>query len=34
LIIAAHALQNDRIVLTFGAKARFGGLLGVSATAV
>jgi tRNA(fMet)-specific endonuclease VapC len=34
LIIAAHALQSDRIVLTFDAKARFGGLPGVSATAV
>ena len=32
LIIAAHALQDDRIVLTFDAKARFGGLPGVSAT--
>jgi tRNA(fMet)-specific endonuclease VapC len=32
LIIAAHALQSDRIVLTFDAKARFGGLPGVSAT--
>jgi tRNA(fMet)-specific endonuclease VapC len=34
LIIAAHALQSDRIVLTFDAKARFGGLPGVSATAI
>ena len=32
LIIAAHALQTERIVLTFGAKARFGDLPGVSAT--
>jgi tRNA(fMet)-specific endonuclease VapC len=32
LIIAAHALQDDRIVLTFDAKARFGGLPGVSVT--
>ena len=32
LIIAAHALQDDRIILTFDAKARFGGLPGVSAT--
>jgi len=32
LIIAAHALQTDRIVLTFDAKARFGDLPGVSAT--
>jgi tRNA(fMet)-specific endonuclease VapC len=31
LIIAAHALQSDRIVLTFDAKARFGDLPGVSA---
>jgi tRNA(fMet)-specific endonuclease VapC len=31
LIIAAHAVQSDRIVLTFDAKARFGGLPGVSA---
>jgi tRNA(fMet)-specific endonuclease VapC len=30
LIIAAHALQSDRIVLTFDAKARFGDLPGVS----
>jgi tRNA(fMet)-specific endonuclease VapC len=33
LIIAAHALQSDRIVLTFDAKARFGDLPGISATA-
>lgn len=32
LIIASHALQTDRIVLTFDAKARFSGLPGVSAT--
>jgi tRNA(fMet)-specific endonuclease VapC len=32
LIIAAHAVQTDRIVLTFDAKARFGDLPGVSAT--
>jgi tRNA(fMet)-specific endonuclease VapC len=32
LIIAAHALQTDRTVLTFDAKARFGDLPGVSAT--
>jgi predicted nucleic acid-binding protein len=31
LIIAAHALQTERTVLTFGAKARFGELPGVSA---
>ncbi|MEP7022881.1 MAG: PIN domain-containing protein [Actinomycetota bacterium] len=31
LIIAAHALQSDRIVLTFDAKARFSDLPGVSA---
>jgi len=30
LIIAAHALQDDRIVFTFDAKTRFGGLPGVS----
>jgi tRNA(fMet)-specific endonuclease VapC len=29
LIIAAHALQTDRIVITFDAKARFGELPGV-----
>jgi tRNA(fMet)-specific endonuclease VapC len=34
LIIAAHALQSDRIVLTFEAKARFGALPGVSAAAL
>lgn len=32
LIVAAHAMQTDRIVLTFDAKARFGDLPGVSAT--
>lgn len=32
LIIAAHALQTDRTVLTFDAKARFADLPGVSAT--
>ena len=32
LIIAAHALQADRIILTFDANARFGDLPGVSAT--
>jgi tRNA(fMet)-specific endonuclease VapC len=31
LIIAAHALQTERIVLGFDAKARFGNLPGVSA---
>lgn len=31
LIIAAHALQTERIVLTFDAKARFGDLPGVTA---
>jgi tRNA(fMet)-specific endonuclease VapC len=31
LIIAAHALQSGRAVLTFDAKARFGVLPGVSA---
>jgi predicted nucleic acid-binding protein len=31
LIIAAHALQTDRIVLTFDAKARFADLPGVRA---
>lgn len=30
LIIASHALQADRIVLTFDASARFGDLPGVS----
>ena len=34
LIIAAHALQSDRVVMTFDAKARFGGLPGVSLSAV
>lgn len=32
LIIAAHALQSDRIILSFDAMARFGDLPGVSAT--
>lgn len=32
LIIAAHALQTERIILTFDANARFGDLPGVSAT--
>jgi predicted nucleic acid-binding protein len=32
LIIAAHALQSERIILTFDAKARFGDLPGVSTT--
>jgi predicted nucleic acid-binding protein len=32
LIIAAHALQTERIVLTYGARARFRDLPGVSAT--
>lgn len=31
LIIAAHALQTNRTVLTFDAKARFGDLPGVAA---
>jgi tRNA(fMet)-specific endonuclease VapC len=31
LIIAAHAAQTDRTVLSFDAKARFGDLPGVSA---
>jgi tRNA(fMet)-specific endonuclease VapC len=30
LIIAAHALQTERTVLSFDAKARFGGLPGIS----
>lgn len=30
LIIAAHAVQTDRTVLTFDAKARFAGLPGVT----
>jgi tRNA(fMet)-specific endonuclease VapC len=34
LVIAAHALQSDRIILTFDANARFGDLPGVSATAL
>ncbi|HEY6279043.1 MAG TPA: PIN domain-containing protein [Streptosporangiaceae bacterium] len=33
LIIAAHALQSGRILLTFDANVRFGDLPGVSATA-
>jgi tRNA(fMet)-specific endonuclease VapC len=33
LMIAAHAVQTDRTILTFGAKARFADLPGVSATA-
>jgi tRNA(fMet)-specific endonuclease VapC len=32
LIIAAHALQSGRTVLTFDEKARFGDLPGVSVT--
>jgi tRNA(fMet)-specific endonuclease VapC len=32
LIIAAHALQADRIVLTYDARARFKDLPGVSST--
>lgn len=31
LIIAAHALQTERVVLTLDAKARFGDLPGVTA---
>ena len=34
LIIAAHALQTDRIIFTFDANARFGDLPCVSATAL
>jgi predicted nucleic acid-binding protein len=34
LIIAAHALQTDRIILTFDAKARFDDLPGVNATGI
>jgi tRNA(fMet)-specific endonuclease VapC len=34
LIIAAHALQTERIILTFDANARFGDLPGLSATAL
>lgn len=32
LIIAAHAVQTERTVLTFDAKARFADLPGVSAS--
>jgi tRNA(fMet)-specific endonuclease VapC len=32
LIIAAHAVQTERTILTFEAKARFADLPGVSAT--
>ena len=32
LIIAAHAAQTDRTIVTFDAKARFADLPGVSAT--
>jgi tRNA(fMet)-specific endonuclease VapC len=32
LIIAAHAMQTERTVLTFDAKARFADLRGVNAT--
>lgn len=32
LIIAAHAAQTDRTILTFDAKARFADLPGVSAS--
>jgi len=34
LIIAAHALQSDRIILSLDANARFADLPGVSATAL
>jgi tRNA(fMet)-specific endonuclease VapC len=34
LIIASHAVQTDRIVLTYDARARFSDLPGVSATEV
>lgn len=34
LIIAAHALQSDRIILSFDANARFADLPGVTATAL
>jgi tRNA(fMet)-specific endonuclease VapC len=34
LIIAAHALQTDRMILTRDAKARFGDLPGVNTTTV
>ena len=32
LVVAAHAVQTDRTILTFDAKARFADLPGVSAT--
>lgn len=32
LIIAAHAVQSDRTIVTFDAKARFADVPGVSAT--
>jgi tRNA(fMet)-specific endonuclease VapC len=34
LIIAAHALQTDRAILTFDAKARFGDLSGVKTASI
>jgi tRNA(fMet)-specific endonuclease VapC len=34
LIIAAHAVQTDRTILTLDAKARFGDLPGVTAFSV
>ena len=34
LIVAAHALQTDRIILTLDAKARFSDLPGVTATGI
>jgi len=34
LIIAAHALQTDRIILILDAKARFSHLPGVTATGI
>ena len=34
LIIAAHALQSSRVILTFDAKARFGDLPGVGAVSL
>ena len=34
LIIAGHALQTDRIILTLDAKARFSDLPGVTATGI
>ena len=34
LIIAAHAVQTDRTILTLDAKARFGDLPGLSMTSV